>query len=46
MINGFRVGGRTFESSIPGMQQHAKSESRKKWVEAYNNAREYSWLLK
>ena len=43
-ITGLTVGGRTFESSIPGMPQHAKAENRKKWAEAYNNAREFSWL--
>ena len=43
-ITGLSVGGRTFESSIPGMPQHAKAENRKKWAEAYNNAREFSWL--
>jgi len=45
-ISGLSVGGRTFESSIPGMPQHAKAENRKKWAEAYNNAREFSWLMK
>ena len=45
-ITGLKVGGRTFESSIPGMTQHATAEKRKKWAEAYNNAREYSWLIK
>ena len=45
-ISGLSTGGRTFETSIPGMPQHAKAESRKKWAEAYNNAREFSWLMK
>ena len=45
-ISGLSMGGRTFESSIPGMPEHAKVESRKKWAEAYNNAREFSWLMK
>jgi hypothetical protein len=45
-ISGLSMGGRTFESSIPGMPEHAKAENRKKWAEAYNNAREFSWLMK
>ena len=45
-ISGLSMGGRTFESSIPGMTEHAKAENRKKWAEAYNNAREFSWLMK
>lgn len=43
-ITGLRTSGRTFDSSIPGMPQHTKIENRKKWAEAYNNAREFSWL--
>jgi len=45
-ISGLSMGGRTFESSIPGMPEHAKVENRKKWTEAYNNARDFSWLIK
>jgi hypothetical protein len=43
-IKGLSTGGRTFESTIPGMAQHARVEHRKRWTEAYNNAREFSWL--
>ena len=46
MVNAFSVGGRTFESTIPGMPQNARAEHRKKWAEAYSNAKEFSWLLK
>jgi hypothetical protein len=45
-VGSLRTGGRTFESSIPGMIQNQTAEKRKRWAEAYSNAREFSWLIK
>lgn len=45
-ITGLKAGGRTFESSIPGMPQHQTVEQRRRWAEAYSNAKQFSWLMK
>jgi len=46
LVNNMRSSTKTFDTTIPGMQGHESVEKRKKWAEAFNNAREFSWLLK
>jgi hypothetical protein len=46
VLSSMRVGGRTFDSSIPGMSQHADAEKKRRWAESYNQAKEFSWLLR
>lgn len=44
LVSAISRGSRGFDTSIPGMPQHASAEKRRKWNEAFNNARDFSWL--
>ena len=46
LVDNMKSSNRTFNSTIPGMPGHEKVEQRKRWAEAYNNTKEFSWLLK
>ena len=45
LVDNIKTQGRSFNTTIPGMSGNEKVEQKKRWAEAYNNAREFSWLL-
>lgn len=47
MLLAISTGNRKFESTIPGMPNHNKSsEVRRRWMDSYAQAKEFSWLLR